>query len=142
MNLRCPHCKFIAELDRFTTGEERQYMYATTQNLALRTREGLLEDTFGDISGSSSDHVELEVTGGDVDFGRVDIIPSIFQTLPISFDSRHVQRLSLIETYYIICYVSLQKPPAHTDRPGEEFAANSVSILLVGRDFKGSIWGF
>lgn len=80
MNLRCPYCKFIAELDRFTTGEQRQYMYATTQNLALRTMEDLLEDTFGDISGFSSDHVELEVTGGDVDFGRVAAEPPFIET--------------------------------------------------------------
>lgn len=71
MNLRCPYCRFIAELDRFMTGEQRQYMYATTQNLAFQTTEELVENMFGDISGFSNDFIEFEVDAGDVNFGRV-----------------------------------------------------------------------
>lgn len=80
MNLRCPYCRFIAELDRFTTGEQRQYLYATTRNLALRSMEELVEETFGDLSGFSNDYVEFDVNMDDVDFGRVPSESPLFET--------------------------------------------------------------
>ncbi|WP_188979678.1 hypothetical protein [Halocalculus aciditolerans] len=75
MNLRCPYCKFISELDSFTTGEQRGYLYSVTRNFALSTMEDLLEDAFSGLSGSSSDGIDIEVDADDVYFGRVETEP-------------------------------------------------------------------
>lgn len=78
MNLRCPYCMFISEMDNFTTGEQRGYLYLVSRNLALSTIEDLIEDVFDGSSSSSSGGVEIEVDAGDVDFGRVETeLPTI-----------------------------------------------------------------
>lgn len=71
MNLRCPYCRFISELDNFTTGEQRAYIYSTTRNMAFQAAEEAFEEAFEGISGSSSGSVEFSVDAGDIDFGRV-----------------------------------------------------------------------
>jgi hypothetical protein len=75
MNLRCPYCRFISELDNFTTGEQRGYLYSVSRNFALSTMEDLIEDVFDGSSSSSSGGVKFEVDAGDVDFGRVETEP-------------------------------------------------------------------
>lgn len=76
MNLRCPYCCFISELDSFTTGAQRDYLHSVFRNFALETMEDMIEDVFDGISGSSSGGVvEFEVDSGDVDFGRVESEP-------------------------------------------------------------------
>lgn len=80
MNLRCPYCRFISELDNFTTGEQRVYIYSTTQNLALQTAEELINDMFDDVSGFSNDFIEFDVDADDVDFGRVATASPAFTT--------------------------------------------------------------
>lgn len=70
MNLRCPHCRFISELDNFLTGEQREYLYSTTQNVAREATEQILEETFGDLSGFSSETVDFDAEVGDIDLGR------------------------------------------------------------------------
>ena len=80
MNLRCPYCEFISELDNFTTGEQRGYLYSVSRNFALSTMEDLIEDAFDGGSSSSTGGVEIEVTTGDVDFGRVETEPPTIAT--------------------------------------------------------------
>lgn len=75
MNLRCPECRFISELDNFTTGEQRGYLYSVSRNFALSTMEDLIEDVFNGSSSSSGGEVEIEINTGDVDFGRVETEP-------------------------------------------------------------------
>lgn len=77
MNLRCPYCGFIAELDRFTTGSQRQYMYSATQNMARRAAEQMVEEAFNGLSGFSGSDVEFNVDASDIDFGRVPVDPPI-----------------------------------------------------------------
>ena len=71
MNLRCPYCMFISELDNFTTGEQREYLHSTLQNFASQTFEQLLNDELGNLSGSSSGDVSIELDFDEADFGRV-----------------------------------------------------------------------
>ena len=80
MNLRCPYCEFISELDNFTTGEQRGYIYSVSRNFALSTMEDLIEDVFDGGSSSSTGGVEIEVTTDDVDFGRVETDPPTIAT--------------------------------------------------------------
>lgn len=75
MNLRCPYCRFISELDNFTTGEQRGYLYSVSRNFVLSTMEDLIGDVFDGISSSSRGDVEIEVNATDVDFGRVETEP-------------------------------------------------------------------
>lgn len=77
MNLRCPYCRFISELDNFSTGKQRQYMYSESMNFSLRTMENILEDTLGGISGFSGKNMSLEIDFDDFDFGRVEVIDPI-----------------------------------------------------------------
>lgn len=80
MNLRCPYCRFISELDNFTTGEQRGYLYSVSRNFALSTMEDLIEDVFDGSASSSSSGVEIEVDAADVDFGRVETEPPTMTT--------------------------------------------------------------
>lgn len=73
MNLRCPYCRFISELDNFTTGEQRQYMFATTHNLARRIMEDIVEEAFGGFTGSSRGSVEISMNSENINFGRVPV---------------------------------------------------------------------
>lgn len=76
MNLRCPYCRFISELDSFTTGEQRDYLFSVFRNVALETVEGMIEDVFDGVTdASNSGFVEFEVDSGDVDFRRVETKP-------------------------------------------------------------------
>ena len=77
MNLRCPYCRFISELDNFSTGEQRQYVYSEFMNFSLRTMEDILEETFGDMSGFSGKNVSLEINVDDFDFGRREVVDPI-----------------------------------------------------------------
>lgn len=63
MNVRCPYCRFISELDSFTTGEQRNYVYSVARNFSLQ----MAEEVVGDVFGSS-----------DVDFDRVNTDPPEF----------------------------------------------------------------
>lgn len=71
MNLRCPYCMFISELDDFTTGKQREYLHSTLQNFASRTFEQLLNDELGNLSGSNSGDILAELDFDEADFGRV-----------------------------------------------------------------------
>jgi len=75
MNLRCPYCRFISEMDEFMTGEQRGYQYSVTQNFALDVMEDMIEEVFDGVSSSSSGGIEFEVDSGSVDFGRVETEP-------------------------------------------------------------------
>lgn len=77
MNLRCPYCQFISELDNFSTGKQRQYVYSESMNFGLRTMEDILENAFGDISGFSGKNMSLEIDVGDFDFGRTEVVDPI-----------------------------------------------------------------
>ncbi|MXR40059.1 hypothetical protein GRX01_01620 [Halobaculum sp. WSA2] len=59
-NLRCPYCGFIAELDRFMTGEQRGYAHSVQQGELYDLAEEMLEEALSDIG--------FESTGG-IDFG-------------------------------------------------------------------------
>jgi phage FluMu protein Com len=80
MNLRCPSCEFISELDNFTTGEQRRYLYSVSRNFALSTIEDLIEDVFDGGSSASTGGVEIEVTTDDVNFSRVETEPPTIGT--------------------------------------------------------------
>lgn len=73
MNLRCPYCRFISELDNFITGEQRAYLYSTTQNVAREAAEQIFDEAFGDLSGFSGGSVGFEIDVGDVDLGRAPV---------------------------------------------------------------------
>lgn len=73
MNLRCPYCRFISELDNFITGEQRAYLYSTTQNVAREAAEQIFDEAFGDLSGFSSGSVDLEIDMGHIDLGRAPV---------------------------------------------------------------------
>lgn len=60
MNLRCPYCHFISELDNFTTGEQRDYLFSVARNFSVAVLEEIMEDVFD---------------SGDVDFGRANTDP-------------------------------------------------------------------
>jgi hypothetical protein len=70
MNLRCPHCRFISELDNFLTGEQRAYISSTTQNVAREAAEQVLEEALGNRSGFSSDSIDFDIDQGDINLGR------------------------------------------------------------------------
>lgn len=80
MNLRCPYCRFIAELDRFTTGEQRQYMHASLQNMGLRAMEEIIEEEFSELSGFSNDFIEFEMDMDSPDVGRTPTDPPTLST--------------------------------------------------------------
>lgn len=72
MNLRCPYCRFISELDNYTTGAQRRYIHAELRNYGLRVMEEKLEEAFDGQLGSAGDGASIEIDVGDVDFGRVE----------------------------------------------------------------------
>lgn len=73
MNLRCPYCRFISELDNFITGEQRAFLYSTTQNVARGAAEQIFDDAFGELSGFSNGPVDFEIDIGDSDLGRAPV---------------------------------------------------------------------
>lgn len=73
MNLRCPYCRFISELDNFITGEQRAYLHSTTQNVAREAAEQIFDEAFGNLSGFSSSSISLDIDMGDVDLGRTPV---------------------------------------------------------------------
>lgn len=73
MNLRCPYCRFISELDNFITGDQRAYLYSTTQNVAREAAEQIFDEAFGDLSGSSSGSVDFEIDTGDINLSRAPV---------------------------------------------------------------------
>ena len=71
LNLRCPYCEWIEELDEFLTNEQVEYTEAVAENEVRRMMADEFEEALEDVfSGSSSDFIELETDAGDIDFGE------------------------------------------------------------------------
>jgi RNase P subunit RPR2 len=76
LNLRCPVCGWIAEFDKFHTGDQMEFGRSVSSNEVRRQIENelgsMLEEAF---SGVSNDIVEIETGGDDLDMGR-ESVPS------------------------------------------------------------------
>ena len=71
LNLRCPECNWVAEFDKFHTGEQIDFGRSVSGNEARRQVEKEIGDMLEDASnGVSNDFVEFETSTDSPDMGR------------------------------------------------------------------------
>ena len=73
MNLRCPYCKLIAEIDNYFTEEQIEYASRVTQEQGRRIMEEFIESTLGEVPEVKGDFVEFTHNFDDVDLGTVGV---------------------------------------------------------------------
>ena len=77
LNLRCPYCEFISEVELFRTGEQRLYAHSTQQNELNRLAEQVLQEQLDQMFSSSS--LDIERTES-IELGTVPVESPRFMT--------------------------------------------------------------
>jgi len=71
LNLRCPYCEWVEDVDEFLTEEQAAYSEAVAETELRRMAEKefaeMWEDTFSGLS--SNDFIEVETNTDEIDFG-------------------------------------------------------------------------
>lgn len=84
LNLRCPYCEWIAEMDNFTTEEQTQYVDAIGNNELMGIAEKDVNDVIDNMfkGWESIPGVEVKRGSGDIELGRSDL-PSPFPSVEL-----------------------------------------------------------